>query len=284
MSALSIRTMTPADLAIAIEWAAAEGWNPGLDDAPAFLAVDPSGFFIGEVDGEPAGVVSAVRYGETFGFLGFFIVQPAVRGRGYGRALFERALTYLSGRTIGLDGVTAQQANYARSGFTFIRRNVRYGGVANAREVADTHIVELRDGRPAGLAGAVIAYDRGIFLAPRDAFLRAWLRPPGRRTVVYIAENAVLGYGCIRTCREGYKVGPLFADSADIAERLFGALTGRLMGALVFLDLPETNVAARELAERHGMTPAFETARMYRGPAPSEPVETIYGITTFELG
>jgi len=28
----------------------------------------------------------------------------------------------------------------------------------------------------------------------------------------------------------------------------------------------------------------FETARMYKGPAPQLPVERIFGVTTFELG
>ncbi len=52
---LVIRTMSPADLALAIEWAAGEGWNPGFDDATAFMAADPQGFLIGEVGGEAVG-------------------------------------------------------------------------------------------------------------------------------------------------------------------------------------------------------------------------------------
>ena len=52
----------------------------------------------------------------------------------------------------------------------------------------------------------------------------------------------------------------------------------------LFLDVPEPNRAAVALAERHGMTPVFETARMYRGPAPAEPVERMFGVTSFELG
>jgi phosphoglycolate phosphatase-like HAD superfamily hydrolase len=48
--------------------------------------------------------------------------------------------------------------------------------------------------------------------------------------------------------------------------------------------VPEPNAAAVALAERHGLQPVFETARMYRGPAPSEPLTRIYGVTTFELG
>ena len=45
------RTMTPDDLRTVLDWAAAEGWNPGHDDATAFHAADPEGFFVAEEDG-----------------------------------------------------------------------------------------------------------------------------------------------------------------------------------------------------------------------------------------
>ena len=52
----------------------------------------------------------------------------------------------------------------------------------------------------------------------------------------------------------------------------------------VFLDVPEPNAAAIAMAREAGMTPAFETARMYAGKAPDLPLAQIYGITSFELG
>ena len=52
----------------------------------------------------------------------------------------------------------------------------------------------------------------------------------------------------------------------------------------VFLDCPEPNRPATDLAARYGLSPVFETARMYRGAAPALPLARIYGITTFELG
>ena len=39
-----IRTMTGQEVALSIEWAAAEGWNPGRHDARCFRAADPDGF------------------------------------------------------------------------------------------------------------------------------------------------------------------------------------------------------------------------------------------------
>jgi len=58
----TMRRMTRAELDTAAEWAAAEGWNPGLGDATAFWATDPEGFFVGELDGEVVASISIVRY------------------------------------------------------------------------------------------------------------------------------------------------------------------------------------------------------------------------------
>jgi hypothetical protein len=114
--------------------------------------------------------------------------------------------------------------------------------------------------------------------------LRAWLAMPDSRARVYWRGGAITGFGMARRCREGVKIGPLFADDETAAEALFGSLAGLAPGERVFLDLPEPNVAASALARRHGLEPVFETARMYRGPAPTLPLGRIYGITSFELG
>jgi hypothetical protein len=284
VAAIQIRTATPAEIGLMASWAQAEGWNPGLDDVPAFAAADPEGFLIGVIDDRPAACISVVRYGTDFSFLGFFICHPDFRGRGHGMEIWKAGMERLAGRTIGLDGVVAQQANYAKSGFALAQRNIRYGGLATSSEISDIRLVELGFTRPLGLAGALIAYDRDFFPAPRDKFMRAWLSPGGRRTVAFIENDRILGYGCIRPCHNGSKIGPLFAETPEVAERIFGALTSRLRGTPIFLDAPEPNVEAIALAKRHSLEPVFETARMYRGSIPELPLDRIYGITTFELG
>ena len=49
---LRIRAMAPEEIAVAADWAAAVGWNPGLGDAACFATVDAGGFFIGELVGD----------------------------------------------------------------------------------------------------------------------------------------------------------------------------------------------------------------------------------------
>lgn len=102
--------------------------------------------------------------------------------------------------------------------------------------------------------------------------------------MAWIVDGRIAGYSVVRECREGYKIGPLFAETSEIADRLFQALAAKAGGKPVFLDIPGPNRDARRLCERYGMTPVFETARMYRGSAPELPLYQIFGITTFELG
>ncbi len=66
-----IRSMRRADANLALDWAAAEGWNPGLYDAAPFLATDPDAFLIGLLDGSPIACISAVAYSGAYGFIGF---------------------------------------------------------------------------------------------------------------------------------------------------------------------------------------------------------------------
>ena len=71
MRVYTMRTATKDEVDLMIDWAAAEGWNPGLHDASTFYAADPEGFLIGVLDGEPISSISVVRFGPAFAFLGF---------------------------------------------------------------------------------------------------------------------------------------------------------------------------------------------------------------------
>jgi hypothetical protein len=275
-----IRALTLAEMRIPVEWAAAEGWNPGLNDADAFHAADPEGFLAAFVDGEPAACISVVRSGAGFGFLGFYICRPDLRGRGLGWRVWQAGMAHLAGRTVGLDGVVAQQENYRKSGFVLAHRNIRYQGAPRLSVSADPAIRPITP----ELAERIVAYDRPLYPDDRRSFLTLWLRMPGSHALACVENGGIRGYGVIRPAREGRKIGPLFADDPAIAERLFTALAATAQGETVIVDPPEPNAAAVALAERHGLAPVFETARMYRGPAPALLLDRIFGITTFELG
>ena len=280
MNGLRIRSMRPDEISIAVSWAAAEGWNPGLADDLCFAAADPDGFFIGELDGAPAATVSCVNYGESFAFLGFYIVREDLRGRGYGLRIWDAAINHAGSRVIGLDGVVAQQENYRKSGFKLAYANVRYGGTVEAPAAPQGGVIALSD---LPLA-AVEAYDATVFPAPRTAFLRRWIGTPTHVGRALVRDGALAGWGVIRPCRKGRKIGPLFADDRAAAEAVLSALLASVGEGEVFLDVPSVNRDSIALAEASGLAPVFETARMYTGAIPHLQLERVFGVTSFELG
>jgi GNAT superfamily N-acetyltransferase len=275
-----IRTMGREELAFAIDLAAGEGWNPGLHDAECFFAADRSGFLIGELDGEPVGCISSISYAGRYGFVGLYIVRPEFRGHGYGLRLWQAAMDRLHGHNVGLDGVVAQQSNYALSGFRLAYRNVRYRGRA---EPATLHASV----RPAAEVAfeTVSDFDRQIFPERREAFLRSWLTQPIAGAYVAQDGGRLTGYTVVRRCREGWKVGPLAADDAVIARRLYDAAADHAPSReAIFIDVPEANPDAESFLTGLSVTPVFETARMYTGPDPAIELPKLFGVTTLELG
>lgn len=274
-----IRNATRHDMDFIIGLADHEGWNPGLSDGEYFFHADQNGFFIGELSGEPIGCISAVSYG-SFGFIGLYIVKEEYRKKGYGLALWNHAVQRLKGCNIGLDGVTAQQDNYKKSGFRLAHRNLRFEGVFHAPPPRRTDIVPAEKVAFQALAD----YDALHFPSDRKAFLSHWIRMPGALTLVCQKDGVIYGYGTIRPCRRGYKIGPLFAENCELADALLLSLAHFAGQSPVYLDIPETNESARTLCQQYRMVERFETARMYTGDIPNARWNNVYGITTFELG
>ena len=273
--------MKRSEMDFAVQLAAKEGWNPGLHDAECFYRTDPDGFFVGLLDeNQPVGCISAVSYNGKFGFIGLYIVAAEHRGKGFGTALWRRAMQRLDGHNIGLDGVVGQQANYRKSGFNLAYRNIRYQG-ADLRSTSRKDLVPLHQLSWERL----VNYDSRFFPVRRIQFLSTWVRMPDSHGGAVVRSGRVTGYGIIRRCRNGFKVGPLFADNEQIAGAILTGLSKHIpRGEPIFLDVPEVNPAAVRLVERCGMTKVFETARMYTGPLPEIDLEGMFGVTTFELG
>jgi hypothetical protein len=178
-----------------------------------------------------------------------------------------------------MDGVFAMQPFYTRGGFVSAGRDIRFEG---AGEPAPT---------PAGLVDArevpfahLVAYDAVHFAVSRPEFLERWITQPQSRALAAVDGSEVRGFGVVRACRCGYKLGPLFAADPAVAEDLFLALGDHARGERIFLDVPEGNAHALAMARRHRMTEVFGCARMYHGPPPDIPADEIFGVTTFELG
>lgn len=276
--------MSQEELGIAVEWAAKEGWNPGLDDAEVFWHTDPEGFIALEKGGKFIGSGSIISYNGKFGFMGFFIVKPEHRGKGLGTKLWyyrrNKLLNRLKkGATIGMDGVFDMQSFYTKGGFKFSHRNLRMESVAtkadyskNVKKVTPDDFERINE------------FDKKFFGFERKVFLEGWLKMEHGSPFMYVEDSKIKGYGVVRKCRTGFKIGPLFAVDFEKANELFKALSNVADGDPIYLDVPEINKNAMKLAQSYKMKESFGTARMYYGKAPDLPYNQIYGVTTFELG
>ena len=276
----TIRRMTQDELSIAIEWAQQEGWNPGLQDAKCFYCGDPNGFFAGELNDALVAVGSAVVYDDQFAFCGLYIVSPEHRGKGYGLALTKARLEYCGERNVGIDGVLENVDIYARIGYKKYYQNARYQFTAGPVPVRHCHIHSIDEVD----VEVLNRYDRLCFPAARKAFLDTWIRQDDALSLAWTEDGELKGYVVRRRCHNGHKIGPLFADNPSIAEQLLLASQKGVSGETLFVDIPDTNGEAVDIAKRYDMELIFATARMYQKGLPDLAYDKIFGITTFELG
>jgi len=291
----TIRAMTRSELETAIGWAAAEGWSPGLNDAQAFWKSDPEGFLALDVNGEMVGSGSVVSYDGQSGFMGMFIIKPEMRRQKLGTEFWFQRLNYLQSRlnseaAIGMDGVIAMTPFYERGGFAISHLDLRMEKIGQnivAYDKTKVHLLMRNEWEK------VFALDRECFGFEREKFLRSWLSLPESKTYIYKEEEEeeeeeeegqILGFGTIRRCIDGWKIGPLFAQNINAAEQIFYALNAVAPGDRIMIDVPETNTDARNLIGSLGFKTSFECARMYSGVPPQLPYAKIFGVTTLELG
>ncbi len=273
-----VRPMTLADLKLAISWAADEGYNPGIDDANIFYIADPQGFLIGELNGEPISCISAVRYSQNFSFIGLYIVKPEWRKKGFGLKTWQEAFKLINNQPAALDAVLEQINNYRKFGFETAHYHLRYQGIIPGKISPD--IQDLKNVN----FDKLCSQDRLYFPAERHNFLKAWIHQPNGKSYGIINDGNLVGYGVIRKAQEGFKIGPIFAENQEIAEKLFLALCSYSEDKNFYIDVPDINQQAINLVESYQMQCVFECARMYSFQELNIDWNKIFGVTSLEVG
>ena len=82
---------------------------------------------------------------------------------------------------------------------------------------------------------------------------------------------------------EGWRIGPLLADTPPLAELLIRKLVKNLE-AQILLDCSNLNPYANYLLSSMGFKEISQTYRMYKGIQPTCPMNQVYGLACLELG
>jgi predicted acetyltransferase len=277
---VTITQMTKAEFQTSINWANTEGWIPGVHDLDSFYETDPTGFYAAKSGGEIVGTFSVVKYSKDYAFAGFFIVRPDHRNTGVGLAIQHYIDTHFASYNVGIDGVLAMQEKYGHAGYKYAYGNERYAASAKPGKL-DSQCHKITSGD----FDSIAKYDTLHVPAERKKFLKLWLNQKDATALLSKDDGGKLaGYGVVRKCFQGNRVGPLFAETAETAKRLFDSLAASVAGEQIFIDVPTVNPSAMLLVLSQGMKPVFTTARMYTKQAPDLPLDKIYGVTSLELG
>jgi GNAT superfamily N-acetyltransferase len=279
---INISNTDPEAIVYAIASAKREGWNPGLNDVDLFPKVDPNGLFLARLNKEPIGCASAVCYDKSFAFFGLYIVDALYRGKGYGMQITQERLNYVKDRCVGLDGVIENEHIYKKIGFQHQFLSKRHQ--LNAKLFSDlqqnSNVYPIFESD----LDEIYLYDHLCFPAVRNTFLFSWIMSPNAYSFCYRQNGSIKGYLVMRKCYNGYKVGPLYADEAIIANALLNQALITAHDAVVYIDVPNHFSHIQDFIQLYKTEVIFACIRMYRNGVPQVDEKRVFGISTFEIG
>lgn len=260
------------------------GWNRSRSDGPTHYhaALDGHSWLLiaPQDSSSPQGCVLALPFPNGTGWIGFFLVSASHRGQGLGGALWRGmdAIWAQNGTSfMGLDGVEEQVPTYTRRGFVDVGRIVLMtcsasalkdhpevasdGDVRDIRE-ADREALRKLDEMHTGL-------DRGRYWVSSGLLDRADVFG-----FAHYFDSTLDGFVLVRECKEGHRVGPLFAPSAAVATQLLCLVMqhpaiAKSNGSLI-VEVFGANAEARKVFEDLGWSDVgVEYHRMwYEGRVP----------------
>ncbi len=260
MDDLTFRTMTPSDIDAGLRLTRAAHWNQLRRDWEMFLERSPGKCFVAQKGEEVIGTAATIRYQECFSWIGMVLVDPAERGRGIGKQLFQQAVEALAGdRCIRLDATPAGEPLYLKFDFrkeSSIRRMEAEAPSFNRASVA----------RPMGEDDlpVISRLDSEAFGADRSFLLR-WLWE-GAPEYAWAVEGSrgIEGYVLGRHGFDFEQLGPLLARSDDVARALVFSGIRATAGKRVIIDVRDDPGWLSSLSAL-GFREQRPFIRMYRG-------------------
>lgn len=254
-----IRFLEPSDVPQACALSHAAGWNQTPDDWRLAIEMNPEGCFAMELDSSVVATTTSIRYGTDLAWIGMVLTHPEFRGRGFARALLQRALDHLEAvPTVKLDATSMGEPLYRQLGFVdecVIERWIR-PALPSPPIMVDPFLL-------------LPALDQEAFGADRSALLE-------RLAGIEAASVKDIGFAMGRAGR----FGPCVSRSKDAALLLAQWYLARHPDQPIVWDLfPETN-----LAQFLGFQLSRRLTRMVRGRKRHGDNFLVYAGAGFEFG
>ncbi|XP_077992868.1 holothin acyltransferase-like [Glandiceps talaboti] len=286
-SEVSIRQMKPDEATTVLPRAAQEGSSPTPYECQTITHCNPDGVFVAET--KAAGIIgsiSALKYSETLGHVGFYHVDPEYRGKGIGKELWNKAVQYLGENcNIGIDVPTSRTELLTKLGFQRAWTSCRYKGIGVALlpEVIDTHHVRPLARLP---LAPLVEFDSQVFTAERRKLVQRWSNTPKPGgSYAAVKEGSILGYAVIQPSIEGHVIGPLYAANTALTQALLLTLFAQVPEQTIYVDAPVDNPSFIQLLSVDlRMEAMFESVRMYSKGDPGVVLDKMFALSSLEMG
>jgi len=287
LSEFRLRLMSEQDISTGMRLKELAGWNQVETDWLGFLEIEPTGCFVGELDGEVVATGTAFNFANRFGWIGMILVDPGYRRRGIATKMMQQTISYLDSKgccCLKLDATDAGTKVYSRMGFQTEYQVERW-----LLSRAEFHLPPSPDETEITFLskqhlGAIEDLDEDAFGASRKRLLKRYLEK-GRFSFAYGEPTCPEGFVLGRPGSTMYQVGPLVAQTPEIARLLLQTALVAAAGTPVIVDIPVVNPHIVGLLEEYGFERKRTLNRMYRGDNlhPGHP-EKIFCLAGFEFG
>lgn len=228
---LRIDRLTASDIGDAHSLSTTVGWNQTREDWQRLRELFPDACFAGHVGDELVATSTLASYGDRVGWIGMVLVDPDYRRRGYGSAVFERALDFgldAGLDTIGLDATDAGRRVYDDYGFERTIGIDRWSGELELPE-GWSH----EDSTRVSDVETLIGYDSAHIGVDRRGLLSHLLDSKGVTAIRVPADSRPKGFAFVRPGRERPQIGPIVCEDPESLKRLLAAIDHRVEGEII---------------------------------------------------
>jgi len=272
--------MVTDDVQLGLRLTRQAGWNQMESDWLRFMALQPQGCFVAELDGTPVGTTTTCIFGPV-AWIAMVLVEVDARRKGVATALLKHTLDFLDRqgvKTVRLDATAAGQPVYEKLGFTPEYQLTRYQGVA-PRAGEQPPVAEAT----ADVLGQIVAFDYAMTGTYREKMLTRLFEESPQTVLVLRRDGRLEGFVARRQGANATQIGPCIATSCA-GPALLGNALGRCAGRPVFIDIPRDNAPALRMAEAGGLSVQRHFTRMYRGDRVRDCVEAMWASSGPEKG
>lgn len=245
------------ELTVSVFW-------PHRESDLELLIAQGQGYIAVDEIGRPVGSAMRFPMGSDFATLGMMVTPPRLQAQGGGRWLLQQIMRDCDGRDLRLNATRSGYRLYLSAGFIHVGTVYQHQGIVGTVPQLDPMPgLELTPTTPQD-GTAIAQMDAEAFGADRSLLLSALT---GISEGVIASRNGrPCGYALLRPFGKGHVLGPLVAESEEMAVQIAAPIITKCQGKFLRIDTPCQGQALPGFLNAAGMTLFDTVTEMRIGP------------------